>query len=277
MKDILVAYIPVLHAGYIKLLKKYSDEVYVLGSDLILEFPRMEREIRLLQPEEMQKAIVGLGIVSKVEVLDKKELTKIPLEVTVVVPDEDLMHYIAEKYFKKNKVVFEKVFLRWDKPITLRENIVDPNRVISQKDFDKKMIKLAFESADKSSDWWRQVGAVAVRDKKVLFARYNKHLPSAHSIYENGDPRNNFDAGEHIDLSTVIHAEAGVISEAAKKGVSLDNAEMYVTTFPCPNCARLMIEAGIKKVYYSKGYSLVDAEKLFSQAGVEIILVQENK
>ena len=187
------------------------------------------------------------------------------------------MHYIAEKYFKKNKVVFEKVFLRWDKPITLRENVVDPNRIISQKEFDKKMIKLAFESADKSSDWWRQVGAVVVRDKKVLFARYNKHLPSAHSIYENGDPRNNFDAGEHIDLSTVIHAEAGVISEAAKKGVSLDNAEMYVTTFPCPNCARLMIEAGIKKVYYSKGYSLVDAEKLFSQAGVEIILVQENK
>ncbi len=277
MKNILVAYIPVLHAGYIKLLKKYSDEVYVLGKDFILEFPRMEREIRLLQPEEMQKAIVGIGIVSKVEVLDKKGLAKIPFAVTIVMPDEDLMHYIAEKYFKNYKVVFEKVFLRWDKPITLRENIVDPNRVISQKDFDKKMIKLAFESADKSSDWWRQVGAVAVRDKKVLFARYNKHLPSAHSIYENGDPRNNFDAGEHIDLSTVIHAEAGVISEAAKKGVSLDNAEMYVTTFPCPNCARLMIEAGIKKVYYSKGYSLVDAEKLFSQAGVEIILVQENK
>ena len=171
-------------------------------------------------------------------------------------------------------MIFDKLFLRWDKPITLRENIVDPNRIISQKEFDKQMIKLAFEAADKSSDWWRQVGAVATRKGKVLFVRYNKHLPSPHTLYENGDPRNNFDAGEHLDLYTSIHAEAGVIAEAARKGVSLDGAEMYVTTFPCPVCAKSIVEAGIKKVYYSKGYSLVDAEKLFNQYGVEIILVQ---
>jgi len=274
IKGTLVAYIPVLHAGYVALLKKYPETVYVLGKDLILEFPRMEREIRLLQPEEMQKAIAGLGIVLKVEVLNKKEIKKIPLSAKIVMPDEDLMHFVAEKYFKNHKVVFEKVFLRWDKPITLRENVVDPNRVISQAEFDKKMIGLAFKEADKSSDWWRQVGAVAVSGKKVLFARYNKHLPSPHTLYENGDPRNNFDAGEHIDLSTVIHAEAWVVSEAAKKGIPLDCAEMYVTTFPCSNCARLMVEAGIKKVYYSKGYSLMDAEKLFNQYGIEIILVQ---
>jgi dCMP deaminase len=156
----------------------------------------------------------------------------------------------------------------------LRENVIDPNRIISQKEFDQKMIELAFKSADKSSDWWRQVGAVAVKGKKVLFARYNKHLPSPHTLYENGDPRNNFDAGEHLDLYTSIHAEAGIISEAAKKGVSLEGSFMYTTTFPCPMCAKLIVETGIKKVYYSKGYSLVDAEKLFNQYGIEIILVQ---
>ena len=274
MSKILVAYIPVLHAGYINLLKKYPDTLYLLGKDLILEFPRMDREIRLVSPEDMQKAIAGLGIVSKVEVLNKKDIAKIAKNAEIVMPDEDLMRSVAEKHFPKHKILFEKVFLRWDKPITMRENIVDPSRIISEKEFDREMTKLAFEAADKSSDWWRQVGAVAVKGKKVLFARYNKHLPSPNSPYENGDPRNNFDAGEHLDLYTSIHAEAGIIAEAAKKGVSLDGATMYVTTFPCPVCAKSIAEAGIKKVFYSKGYSLIDAEKLFKQYGIEIVLVK---
>lgn len=274
MSKILVAYIPVLHAGYVALLKKYPYPLYILGKDLMLEFPRMEREVRLLAPEDMKKAIDGLGIVPEVTILEKKDTGTISEELELIMPDEDLMQYIAETYFTNHKTVFEKVFLRWDKPITLKESIVDPNRIISQEEFDRDMIKLAFDTADKSSDWWRQVGAVAVKDDKVLFARYNKHLPSAHSLYENGDPRNNFDAGEHLDLYTSIHAEAGIIAEAAKKGVSLDSATMYITTFPCPACAKSIVEAGVKKVLYSRGYSLIDAEKLFNQYGIEIVLVQ---
>ncbi len=274
MSRALVAYIPVLHAGYIALLKKYQHQLYILGKDLTLEFPRMEREVRFLEPEDMKKAIVGLGVVSCVAILEKKDIELISKDIELVMPDEDLMHYIADTYFQKNKIVFEKVFLRWDKTITLKENIIDPNRIISVQQFDREMIKLAFESADKSPDWWRQVGAVAVKDNKVLFTRYNRHLPSAHTLYENGDPRNNFDAGERLDLYTSIHAEAGIIADAAKKGVSLDGAMMYVTTFPCPVCAKSIVEAGIKRVFYSKGYSLIDAEKLFNQYGVEIVLVQ---
>ncbi len=274
MSKILIAYIPVLHAGYVTLLKKYPDEVYVLGADLIAEFPRTEREIRMVVSDDMKRAIGGLGIVSKVETLNKKNIVDISLETELVMPDEDLMHFIAETYFSKHKVSFEKAFLRWDKPITIRENVVDPDRIISTKEFDREMIGLAFDVADKSSDWWRQVGAVAVKQNTVLLTRHNKHLPSPHSPYENGDPRNNFDAGEYLDLSTAIHAEAGVIAEAAKKGISLDGAAMYVTTFPCPVCAKSMVEAGIKRVFYSKGYSLVDAEKLFKQYSIEIILVQ---
>lgn len=274
MSKILIAYIPVLHAGYIALLKKYPYTLYLLGQELILEFPRMEREIRLVAPEYMKKAIEGLGLVGKVNILEKKDVVEIALNTEIIMPDEDLMRFVAEKYFPERKISFEKVFLRWDKPITLREGIVDPSRVISQKEFDREMIRLSFEAANKSSDWWRQVGAVAVKDDKVIFARYNRHLPSPHSPYENGDLRNNFDAGEHLDLYTSIHAEAGIIAEAARKGVSLDGATMYVTTFPCPVCAKTIAEAGIKKIFYSKGYSLIDAERLLKQYGIEIVLVQ---
>src|ERR1035437_4621279 len=130
MSKILIAYIPVLHAGYLALLKKYPDTVYLLGKDLILEFPRMEREIRLLEPEDIKKAILGLGIVSKIEILNKKNIAKIAKNAEIIMPNEDSMYFVAEKYFSKHKVSFEKVFLRWDKPITLRENVIDPSRMI---------------------------------------------------------------------------------------------------------------------------------------------------
>ena len=62
---------------------------------------------------------------------------------------------------------------------------------------------------------------------------------------------------------------------AARDGVSLKGAEVYVTTFPCANCARLLTTAGITKVYYRDGYSMLDAEDIFKAAGVEIVLVQD--
>ncbi|HLN18769.1 MAG TPA: deaminase, partial [Patescibacteria group bacterium] len=62
--------------------------------------------------------------------------------------------------------------------------------------------------------------------------------------------------------------------KAAKDGISLNNTNLYVTTFPCPTCAKLIAEAGIKKVYYESGYSLSDAEDILKNAGIEIILVK---
>ena len=99
-------------------------------------------------------------------------------------------------------------------------------------------------------------------------------MPNDFHLAEKGDPRSNFDAGQRLDISTAIHSEVGLIAKAAKQGLSLDGASAYVTTFPCPNCAHLLAEAGIKKVYYQKGYSLLDAEEILKAYGVEIILVQ---
>ena len=65
-----------------------------------------------------------------------------------------------------------------------------------------------------------------------------------------------------------------MIAQAAHDGVSLKDSIIYVTTFPCPNCARLIAKAGIKKVYYSKGYSLLDAEKILDHFDIDIFLVQ---
>ena len=74
-----------------------------------------------------------------------------------------------------------------------------------------------------------------------------------------------------MELSTALHAEAGLIVEAAKKGISLEGATLYVTTFPCPNCAKLVAASGIKKLIYQDGYSVLDGEELLRSAGLIIV------
>ena len=115
---------------------------------------------------------------------------------------------------------------------------------------------------------------MVVKDKKILFISHNHHLPTNYHLSTFGDPRSNFDAGQHQEIFTSIHSEASIVAQAAHDGVSLKDATIYITTFPCPNCARLVAKAGIKKLFYSKGYSLLDAEKILDHFGVEIFLVQ---
>ena len=92
--------------------------------------------------------------------------------------------------------------------------------------------------------------------------------------YVNGDPRNNFHKGDHIEISTAIHAEAQMIAEAARKGVSLEGADMYVTVFPCPPCAKLIAFSGIKNLYCGGGYGVLDGEAVLKSKDVKIFFVE---
>ena len=273
MKKAVLAFMPVIHSGYIKFLSKHNENVFLLGKDFLSEIPHLSREIRMLEPE--LAVIAFSSFVKKVEILNSNNLSSFLSEFQMIVmPDEDVSRIFAEKYLNNKEVIFEKVFLRWDKPISLKEQEISPDRKISIEEMDVEIMSKAFIESEKSSDWWRQVGAVIVKDGKIIISGYNKHLPTNFSPYINGDPRNNFDAGIRIDLCTSIHAEAASIAVAAKKGISLDGCSIYITTFPCPTCARLLSESGIKKVFYSKGYSLLDAEDIFKQYGAELILVK---
>ena len=276
MKKIIIAYVPVLHEGYRKFFEKHADaEVcYIIGQSLIEEFDHLAKEIRALAPGEVKKAVESWDIFSKVEILESEKISDVALSAKkVVLPN--VLKRIWDRYFPKAQVILDPVFLRWDKHNTVTENPISPDVEISQKDFDKKMIALTVEEAEKSSDWWRRIGSVVVKDGKIILKTYNRHLPSEHTPYANGDPRNNFHKGVHLELGTSIHSEAGAIAEAAKKGISLEGAEIYVTTFPCPPCAKLIAYSGIKKLYYKIGYGVLDAEGILKQSGVEITQVVE--
>lgn len=271
-----ISYIPALHKGYLDFFKKYPGELYILDKKFVLETPRLDRDIRALDPQEVKKAVESLGLFSKVSVLDESNLEilkKIGAE--IILPDEDVNRVFAQKYLADAKTNLVSAFLRWDKQISTAELIVPPDRVISQNDFDKEIMRVAQEEADKSPDWWRQIGALVVKDGKVVLSRHNTVLPSEYTLNAIGDPRSNFDAGQNIELVKTIHAEANLIAEAAKKGIALQGCSMYVTTFPCPVCAKSLAVAGINKLYYKKGYSLLDAEDVLKAFGVEIILVKD--
>lgn len=269
-----VAFVPVIHKGYVDFFAKHPEaDIWFFGDGLIQEFVHLTRDLRVLPQEETIEALKAIEPGRKVGALTVETLKNWTYDVTVM-PDDEVCHVITEKYLVGKKVEFEPVFLRWNRIITFKEFEVDPKRTISTDEFHRKVLAQAADAATKSDDWWRQIGAAVVINGKVILTAFNHHLPSKHHLETNGDPRSNFDAGQHNDIYTSIHAEAELIAKAAKEGINLNGADLYSTTFPCSNCARLIGTAGIKRVYYSKGYSLLDAEKILEYFGVEIILVQ---
>lgn len=274
-KRAIIAYVPVLQRGYYRFFEKYKDaDLYILGNDLIAEGEYLNKEIRALDPALIRKAIQAWELMSSVFVLEKNEIENIAEKYEeIILPNEDISRDLAEKYFSDKKIIFDEIFLRWDKHNTTKEFPVNPDVKISKDEFDKDMILRALSESAKSSDWWRRVGAVVVKDGEVIISACNQHVPSPHMPNANGDPRSCFHKGMHLELSTAIHAESAAISEAARKGTSLEGASIYVTNFPCPPCAKAIAYSGIKKLYYTIGYGVLDGESILKSKGVEIVFV----
>lgn len=291
MKNILICYVPVFHDGYRELFQKYSkihgknqknseNELWILGDDWADEFPEIKKDIRRISSELIKKSVEAWNFFHEVKIKGFEELKKEDLknsDAQIVMPNDEMMHVISERIFSELDVKYEPIFLRWDKNNALNEKRVANGEKISADDFDQKIMKLAFSEATKSTDWWRHVGGAIVKNNEVLLVAFNKHLPSQNSHLFANDVRSLFERGKYFELSSSIHAEAKIIAEAARKGISLDGASIYVTTFPCPICAKQIAETGIKKLYYCGGYSLLDGEDILKASGVEIVRVQLDK
>jgi dCMP deaminase len=275
--QILVAYVPVLHEGYRRFFesKKGEKELYIFGPEITKEFSWLAKEIRQLDSSLMQKAIEALGIFEKVTVLDVVSAESLNTENHhILLPDEDISRTLAEKYFPKATKEFSPIFLRWDKHNSTAEKPVLASEKITTDEFHRTVLKQTETESRKSSDNWRYVGAAIVRDGEIILVNHNHHTPSDHTPYVHGDPRNNFHKGDHIEISTAIHAEAALIAEAARKGIPLEDADMYVTVFPCPPCAKMIAYSGIKNLYCGGGYGVLDGEDVLVSQGVKIFFVE---
>ena len=124
----------------------------------------------------------------------------------------------------------------------------------------------------------RQVGAVVVRDKRILTTGYNGAPAGVSSCKERGECiRQNLGiaSGTCQEICYAVHAEQNAIVQAAKLGITLEGATLYCTHQPCSMCSRMIINSGIKRVVYEKGYPDEFSLKLFGEAGTVIEKFEE--
>lgn len=142
--------------------------------------------------------------------------------------------------------------------------------------WDKRFMDMAEVVATWSSCYQenRHVGAVVVKDKRILTTGYNGAPQGIKSCSERGvclRRERNIPSGTMQEVCYAVHAEQNAICQAAKIGVSLDGATLYCTHQPCVICARIIINSGIKRVIYKHGYPDEFAMQLFSESGLEVI------
>lgn len=126
----------------------------------------------------------------------------------------------------------------------------------------------------------RRVGAVVVRDKRILTTGYNGAPSGVSSCVERGEclrVKQGIPSGTRQEVCYAVHAEQNAIVQAAKLGLSLEGATLYCTHQPCSICSRLIINSGIKRVVYDLGYPDAFSLELFEKAGVEIVRFSDLK
>ncbi|MDR0543002.1 MAG: dCMP deaminase family protein [Dysgonamonadaceae bacterium] len=135
---------------------------------------------------------------------------------------------------------------------------------IKQRELDKRYLRMAAIWAENSYCRRRQVGALIVNDKMIISDGYNG-TPSG---FENQCEDEN-----GLTQPYVLHAEANAITKIACSNNNSKGATLYVTASPCIECAKLIIQAGIKRVVYSEQYRLTEGIELLQRANIEIVYI----
>lgn len=126
----------------------------------------------------------------------------------------------------------------------------------------------------------RKVGAIIVKDRHILSTGYNGPPKGVKHCDELGGclrEKLNIPSGERMELSRAVHAEQNAIIQAAKLGINIEGADMYVTNQPCFICAKMIINAGIRRVIINEGYPDKYAEEILKEAKVELIVLNTKK
>lgn len=149
---------------------------------------------------------------------------------------------------------------------------------LKRPDWDEYFMEMAVLTAKRSTCLRRQVGAVIVKDRHIVATGYNGAPRGvAHCDEKGGCLRQqmNVPSGERHELCRALHAEQNAIIQAAVQGNSIEGASIYVTNQPCVICAKMIINAGIRKIYIKDSYPDKMAEEIINEAGIEVIMLGE--
>ena len=139
------------------------------------------------------------------------------------------------------------------------------NKPDKQKAFDKRYLRMARIWAENSYCQRRQVGALIVKNNAIISDGYNGTPSGFPNLCEDGN---------NVTFPYVLHAEANAISKLARSNNNSEGATLYVTASPCLECAKLIIQAGIKRVVYGEPYRIEDGLELLKKAGISVELLQ---
>ena len=141
------------------------------------------------------------------------------------------------------------------------------NELSKQTKLDLRYLRMARIWAENSYCKRRQVGALVVKDKMIISDGYNGTPSGFENICEGND----------ITKPYVLHAEANAITKLARSSNNSDGSTLYVTASPCIECAKLIIQAGIKRVVYAEKYRLNDGIQLMERAGIKVEFLDIDK
>ena len=137
-----------------------------------------------------------------------------------------------------------------------------------QKMLDSRYLRMAQIWSENSYCIRRQVGALIVKDKMIISDGYNGTPTGFENVCE--------DDADHTK-AYVLHAEANAITKVAQSNNSSLGATLYVTTSPCIECSKLIIQAGIKRVVFGEVYRITDGVELLKRAGIECVQMNINE
>jgi len=136
-----------------------------------------------------------------------------------------------------------------------------------QRGLDGRYLRMARIWAENSYCKRRRVGALVVKNKIIISDGYNGTPSGFENVCEDEN---------QMTLPYVLHAEANAITKLARSNNNSEGATLYVTASPCIECAKLIIQAGIKRVVYAESYRLDDGIKLLQRAGIEVVFMNMN-
>lgn len=137
-----------------------------------------------------------------------------------------------------------------------------------QEALDRRYLRMARIWAENSYCTRRQVGALIVKDKMIISDGYNGTPSGFENVCEDEN---------NVTKPYVLHAEANAITKLARSGNNSDGSTLYVTASPCIECAKLIIQAGIKRVVYGEKYRLSDGIDLLKRAKIETVYLNPDE
>lgn len=153
------------------------------------------------------------------------------------------------------------------------QNTIAENEGKTRPSWETYFMDIAIQVATRSTCIRRSVGALIVKDKRILATGYNGAPSGLSHCLDTGclRERMNVNSGERHELCRGIHAEQNAIIQAAYHGFSIKDSILYCTNLPCSICTKMIINAGITLIYYREGYADDLSMKMLDEAGIRVV------